>query len=431
VVLNLLSCALVWSREVHERGGATRGEKAFAEKHERRNGSSRKLMGMGSKSGGYHDKPSYPGYGDGNGDSSSDGGDGGDYYPGGEDSDDDGEWSPVGDCNSAVASAIQQVPEATTLNPTNCCDFDGPVMVFVTHALSDPSTITGFEQFWNDQYLEFASTSEMSGVCFVMSGYNQTVQSDKSLNDVLIEVNQLVSQIPTVTSMMSTDPTEELNLVDLFRTISDTPDGPNIGVFNAGLKNVETESLVSGQSKLPYVGYTDDAQYGSEAASMTLRMLQGEPATPLCFNGRPQLTYVGRRCAAYYNDVTDDPPSRLFGVSCRSDSNVNAIVSLIVSSDANAVYSQIDCCTPVAQAAAMAQEMLNRTIIVGCQDEDTSGGLANFVTGQPIGLQAYQTASWATLPVLESLAGGNGRSDHNFPDLSSLLNTEIYTSLVF
>lgn len=370
----------------------------------------------------------YPPYSDDDEDDS--GGDGGDGGGSTGESDDSGD-PPVGDCSSYIAKQIQTIPEVFTRNPRRCCGFVGPTMVLVTHAQPDSSTITGFEPFWNTQYLEVASLSEMSEICFVMTGYNPDTDSEKSLNDVLLEVNELVSTITTVTSMMSTDPTEELDLVNLFRQISNSADKPSIGVFNAGISNIETEALVSGQEKLPYVGYSDDAQYGSEAAFITNRLLKGEAATPLCFNGRPQLSYVGRRCAAYYTDVTETPPSRLFGISCRADSNVNAILALILETEANAIYSQIDCCQPVALAVERARELVNHTIVAGCQDEDPSGGIFDFVTGQPIALQAYQTASWGTLPVLQSLEGLNGRAGEFFPSLTSLLETDIFTSLVF
>jgi hypothetical protein len=279
-------------------------------------------------------------------------------------------------------------------------------------------------------YLQIDETTEMRGVCFVLTGYKPQLLTQKTLSQFLVEVNTRVASLPGVPSMMSTDPTEQLELANLFRLITNTPNSPSLGVFNAGLTNLNTEAIISGQGRLPYVGYTDDALYGSEAADITKRLLDGVPANPLCFNGRPELLYVGRRCAAYYQDVTPDPPDRLFGVTCRSDSSVDAILALLLQNSTNAVFTQVDCCQVVAEAVQRARDLTNSTIVLGCQDQNTGGTRVNFVTKQPVELQSYQASSWTNLPVSESIQGQNGNEAEFFPSLLSLLNTEIY-SVVF
>lgn len=334
-------------------------------------------------------------------------------------------------CVSEVAHAIRKgVPEATTRNPSRCCNFNGPTAVFVTHAQLNDLTGEPFEPFWNTMYEEIASNSELFDVCFVMTGYNNTIETDRTLSQILIEVNTVVSSLPVVPAMMSTDPTDNLDLANYIRTIWNNPAGPSIGVFNAGLRNLQTESLVSGQDRLPFVGYAEDSLYGTEAADVTLRLLKGEPANPICFNGRPDLAFIGLRCAAYYTDVTDDPPSRLFGVTCRADSSVDAIAALLIELDINAVYSHIDCCAPVAEAVEQVRAT-GKTIVLGCQDEDKSSGGVDFVTGQPIELQAYQSSSWVNLPVIVEDEGGKGNARDNFPSTRSTLRTEVYNRIIF
>ena len=342
-----------------------------------------------------------------------------------------GGGSATGTCTSAVAKDItSQIAEVVTLNPERCCSFNGPTAVYVTHAQYDPSTVTGLETFWNDMYLQIAETSAMEDTCFVLTGYNANLLK-RTLTELLVEVNTLVASMPNVPAMMSTDPTEQLDLANLFRQIASTPDAPSIGVFNAGLPNLNTEAIISGQGRIPYVGYTDDALYGSEAAAITLRLLDGKNATPICFNARPDLLYIGRRCAAYYQEVTNDPPDRLFGVTCRADSSVDAILALLMQDAVNAVFSHVDCCAVVSEAVQLARNRTNTTIVLGCQDEDTGGRVVNFLTKQPVELQAYQTSSWSNLPVTESSAGQNGESPEYFPSLLSLLNTEIYSVVFF
>jgi hypothetical protein len=340
--------------------------------------------------------------------------------------------SSLGQCTSAVAEAISsQIAEVATMNPRRCCNYDGPTAVFVTHAQTDLTTETGWENFWNEMYMQIDESTEMAGTCFVFTGYSPTLLTEKSLNDLLIEVNTRVAQLPNnIPSMMSTDPTEQLDLANLFRIITNTPNSPSIGVFNAGLTNLNTEAIISGQARIPYIGYTDDALYGSEAAAITKRLLDGAPAAPLCFNARPELLYIGRRCAAYYQDVTSDPPDRLFGVTCRSDSSVEAILALLLENNTNAVFTHVDCCSVVSEAVERARNQTNSTIILGCQDENTGGLAVDFVTKQPIEQQGYQTSSWVNLPTTESTLGQDGKATEFFPSLLSLLNTDIY-SVVF
>ncbi|GKY94677.1 hypothetical protein MPSEU_000433100 [Mayamaea pseudoterrestris] len=307
----------------------------------------------------------------------------------------------TGRCRSTVAEAIANVQGSFVLNPPRCCKHEGPTAALITHALWDKSTSTGFEPFWNDYYKLIDEYAKTADICFVMSGFNQTAANrfKKTLDEVLIQTNALVSLLPSVPAIMSTDPTNDMQLVNLFRVISETVGGPSIGVFNTGFAKLSQESVVTGQDRLPYVGSTDDNDYGIEAADITLQLLNGASPMALCFNGRPDLTYVGRRCASYYDVLTDgNPPSRYFGLTCRADSSVDALLALMVDEEVNAVFAHVDCCKSVAEAAERAKDEYNQTIIVGCQDNNDSAprGSADFVTAQPVELQAVQVTSWSS-----------------------------------
>jgi hypothetical protein len=333
----------------------------------------------------------------------------------------------VGRCLSHTATAIEDaVPDIITSGPSSCCNFDGPVAVYVTHSLPSDSTKSGFEPFWDQIYSQIEQTSNTVNVCFVMTGINPAVNSSKSLDDVLIETNAFVSQLPNVTAMMSTDPTTNVTLIEEIRTISGDIMLPSIGVFNSGYNNIVIESIVSGQGRLPYVGYMDNANYGAAAAQISLSLLKGVPATPLCFNGRiGELNFIGERCAAYYSDMTNVVIQPTYGVACSANE------TLILPDNINAVWATIDCCSVVANAVDAAKAATpGRTIIVGCQDTDTSGGRVNFVTTQPIELLGYSVATWANFPVMQSIQGKNGRGEQYFPALQSLVNTAIYNIIV-
>jgi hypothetical protein len=343
----------------------------------------------------------------------------------------------VGGCKSTVADAITNVQGSIVLTPTRCCNHNGPTAAIITHAMWDEQTSTGLEPFWNTFYSMTDEYMAASGTCFVMSGFNQTAaeQHKKTLGEVLVQVNALVALLPSVPAIMSTDPTNDMKLVNLFRVITDTAGGPSIGVFNSGFAKINEESVVTGQDRLPYIGYTSEDDYGTEAASITLQLLKGQTPVPLCFNGRPDLPFVGRRCASYYNALTNgNPPTRYYGVTCRADSSVDALLALMVNDKVNAVFSHVDCCQPVAEAAMRAKQEYNQTIVVGCQDDSESApsGSVDFVTAQPIELQAYQVTSWVNLPVEDASEGvDNGRANELFPSPTSFLNTAIYNIVIF
>jgi hypothetical protein len=336
------------------------------------------------------------------------------------------------DCRNKLASSLMQVKEVFSRNPMRCCDSNGPSTVLVTHAQYDESTPTGFEPFWNTFFLEVDATTKLTGTCFVMTGVNQTMLSVRTLTDVMIDINKLVSNQSSVPAYMTTDPSEGAQLANLFRGISQQPGSLSLGVFNSGFANLQAEALVAGSESLPFVGYTDDDLYGQKAADITLRLLKTVKAKPLCFNGRPDLPFVGRRCAAYYKNVTSTPPSRYVGVTCREDSSVDAILGLLVDGKINSVFVHVDCCKVVALAAQRAKDEFNQTIVVGCQDDDTSqNGYVNFVTAQPIELEAYHVASWVSLPVVDDIGNQTGRDRALFPAPPSFLNTDIYNIVIF
>lgn len=370
-----------------------------------------------------------------------------------------GEGGIMGSCSSPVADAIAEaVPQVITQNPDSCCDFDGPIAVYVTHALPSDITQSGFELFWDEIYTEIARTSSAADVCFVMTGVDSSVMvgGGKTLSDVLIQTNTFVSEITSVAAMMVTDPTtDNVDLINDIRRISDSTVLPSIGIFNAGYSNLIIESIVSGEGRLPYVGYLSDADYGTEAGKITLNLLDGVPAKPLCFNARlGVIDFVGERCAAYYVEVSNEgaviEPD--FGVACSANSTVADIVALLNEKNGNAtvnaVWAPLDCCSVVAEAVASVRTATGRTIVAGCQDGDAtttrrSGEYASsssssaprsrsidFVTQQPIALQAYSTASWANFPVLQSKLGKDGRGGQYFPSLQSLVNTAIFNTVV-
>ena len=328
----------------------------------------------------------------------------------------------------AADSLIEVIPEVRVKFPSRCCNYQGPIAVYVTHSEPNDSTPSGLEPFWDTIYTQIEQSSEDDNVCFILTGYDPGA-SDRALGDILTDATVLASTFPATISMMVTDPTEGMMLVNEIRVISNDPTLPSIGLFNAGYNNLVVESLVSGQDRLPFIGYMNDADFGTEAASFTRILLDGIAALPLCFNGRPDLEFVGERCATYYAELSATAVDPATGVPCSSESLVQEVFNSIVDTQANALLSHVDCCDVVARAAAMAKSMGQDILAVGCMDEDTTGVdvSIDFVTTQPILLQGYSPSSWANFPVEQAMLGKNGRSRQFFPSLGSLVNTAIYT----
>lgn len=342
-------------------------------------------------------------------------------------------------CKSSTAYLITAVvPEVTTYNPRRCCHdalqgHKRPTAVYVTHAQPSDTTITGLEQFWNDMYLAIAATSAMFDTCFVLTGYDASVASSRSLSEVMTETLNVVSRLPEIPVIMTTDPTDDVNLIGTIRRISeDTVNMPNIGVFNAGYNNLVVESLVSGKGRLPFVGSTDDTTYGETAAAISLELLNGVPPRPVCFNARMgELDFIGERCAAYYaamSSRTPPPNNAPTGVACSSNTTAQQILDVVNANNSTAIWTHIDCCAAVGDAVAMLRHQNNathtRVVVSGCQDEDLSDGQVDFVTTQPIQLQGYQASSWSNFPIRQAMGGNDGRQ--YFPSLESLVETAVY-----
>lgn len=333
-------------------------------------------------------------------------------------------------CKSLIAQSItDQVPQAITRNPPRCCDGNAPAAVFVTHADPDESTFSGFEPFWDAVYTEVLRTTSAMGVCFVMTGYDAGAGTVE-LPLVLLDVIGVSSTMPEVPALMTTDPTDDVVLMQAIRSVSSNSLLSSIGVFNAGFNNIVVESIVSGQDRLPFVGYLSDAEYGTEAGRVSLRLLDGTPAVPLCYNARLGVVpAIAERCASFYAEVTSSPVITEEGVACSADSEPQDLANQIIAIGANVVWSHVDCCQVVLEAVGIArQEGMN--IFVGCQDIDTTGGAIDFLTQQPIELQAYQAASWASFPVLQAQQEKDGRGDQFFPSLQTLVNTGIFSVIL-
>jgi hypothetical protein len=167
------------------------------------------------------------------------------------------------------------------------------------------------------------------------------------------------------------------------------------------------------------------------AAQISLELLDEAPAEPLCFNARIGLVDIlGERCAAYYSEISSQAVEPEIGVSCNANSTAAELYFIIVAQNANAVWSHVDCCSAVADAVERARKDDGRTIVVGCMDDDTSGGRVDFVTAQPIALQAYAASSWANFPVIQAQKGRDGRGEQYFPYLQSLVNTAIFNEVI-
>ena len=333
-------------------------------------------------------------------------------------------------CRSLTAASIaEQVPQAITRNPPRCCNGNAPTAVFITHAEPDESTFSGFEPFWDAVYAEVLRTTSAMGVCFVMTGYDAGAGTAE-LPLVLLDVIGIASTIPEVPALMTTDPTQDVVLMQAIRSVSSNSLLSSIGVFNAGFNNIVVESIVSGQDRLPFVGYLSDADFGTEAGRVSLRLLDGTPAVPLCYNARlGVVASIAERCASFYAEVTSSPILTEEGVACSADSDPQELANQIIAIGANAVWSHVDCCQVVLDGDNIARAQ-GLSIFVGCQDLDTTGGAIDFVTQQPIELQAYQAASWASFPVLQAQLERDGRGDQFFPSLQTLVNTDIFSVIL-
>lgn len=333
-------------------------------------------------------------------------------------------------CTSLIAdSIVNQVPQALTRNPPRCCDGNPATAVFITHAEPDDSTFSGFEPFWDAVYSQILQTTTALGVCFVMTGYDPGAGT-MELPLVLLDVIGVSSTIPEVPALMTTDPTSDVVLMQAIRSVASNSLLSSIGVFNAGYNNIIVESIVSGQDRLPFVGYLSDAEYGTEAGRVSLRLLDGIPAVPLCYNARLGVAQnIAERCASFYAEVTSNPVPTEDGVVCSAESDPQELANQIIAAGANAIWSHVDCCQIVLDAVELVREQ-GSTVIVGCQDLDTTGGRVDFVTQQPIELQAYQAASWASFPVLQAQRGKDGRGDEFFPSLQTLVNTGIFSVIL-
>lgn len=222
--------------------------------------------------------------------------------------------------------------------------------------------------------------------------------------------------------MMVADSTRGTALINLVRDISDDASLPHIGLFVSGYDKVLLESIVSGRDPLPFIGVVDpDSSYGEAAASKTLELLNGQAGVPLCFNSQlesPQ--FSGARCTTYYDIISPlvqiEPAA---GVSCNQNST-EALVALL--DGKNAVWADKGCCELVVEAVeATRQEGQN--IVFGCQDVPTADSAVDFVTMQPVVLQAFSASSWANLPIIQAEQGKTG--DQFFPSLQSLIKTDV------
>jgi len=338
--------------------------------------------------------------------------------------------STSGNCQNIVAAPIlDAVPEIFAQTPERCCDFDGPTAAIITHAFQDPETSSMFEPFWDQIYQVLARTSGGAGVCFFMTGIDST--SSRLISEIMIDVLEAARISADIPSIMSTDPTSNTDLIETIRSIADDPLQPSIGVFNAGYANIIVESILSGNEALPFVGYRDESEYGIEAGQATLQLLNGTQATPLCFNARVGvLDFIGQRCAAYYATVSSQPIVPEEGRSCSADSTPLELMDIILGSGANAVWSHVDCCAAMGEAVEMARQA-GFSIVSGCQDFDEGGAQGvDFVTAQPIDLQGYHASTWSNFPVVQEMAGMDGKMSQYFPASASLINTAIYNSFL-
>jgi hypothetical protein len=336
-----------------------------------------------------------------------------------------------GQCRSTYSNfVLSNVPEAIAVNPKRCCDFVGPTSAIITHAQLDSSTPSSLEPFWNQIFQEIDRVTSQANVCFFMTGYDPTIHSGRNLSEVLISVNQMVSSLRPIPSMMSTDPTTDTRLMSQIREISSNPGLPSIGVFNAGYENIIIEALLSGQNRLPYVGYVSDQEFGSQAATVVRDLLDNVPPKAVCLNARASDGAAGitaQRCQSFYTGlgVVATPST---GYACNSTTSGNEILGLIVNSGLNVVWADRDCCAAAAKASDLAKG-LGRLLVTGCMDENPGNIKVDFVTLQPVKLQGYAAATWTTFPVIQQERGRDGRTAQYFPSEKSLVKTVIYNQL--
>ena len=334
-------------------------------------------------------------------------------------------------CKNEFADIIlDNVPEAIANLPRSCCGFDGPTAILVTHATKGSGTKSGFDPVWDKFYHEFFEASQISGTCFIMTGYDSEKDTDRTLSEILIDINTVASEISAVPAIMTTDPTSNFMLIEAVRSISERSDGPSIGVFNAGYTNIVVESLVSGKDRLQFIGNSDDRDYGTLAATAALELLESDAAVPLCLNAQSDIPIFALRCSAFYEGITTQSIEPMEGVGCDSSTDPTLLANIIKGSDINALFSHNECCAGAAQAVEIAREATGRNIVIGCMDVDASNGKVDFVTRQPLELQAFQTYSFAILPVNQALQGENGRNEQFFPSLSTLVHITVFNEMI-
>lgn len=343
-----------------------------------------------------------------------------------------GNPNPPPDCTNPVANTLSaSVQGINVIYPSRCCDFDGPTAVFITHSEENSNTDTGLEIFWDSMYQDVDMISSAVRTCFVFTA----VQDDttRTVKEITIDAIAASNMIDNVPAIMATDPTDDIQVVQAVRNIIKQSNGANIGVWNAGFANIFVESIFTGQPLIPFIGYKSDEEYGTSAANAVMQLLpDGVAAAPLCLNGRPELAFIGERCDRYYFELGEPVSGTTTGVACSTASTEQDILELIVANgtrSANAVVAHVDCCTAAVSAAETAREQ-GLDVVVGCMDEDTTGGDVSFVTLQSVGLQAYGAVTWVTQPLVEASTGDtNGRDQQFFPGLDSHLDTDIYNEV--
>jgi hypothetical protein len=330
-----------------------------------------------------------------------------------------------GECRSLeTKSLLRQVPQAIAMNPSRCCNFDGPVFAIITHAQPDTDSGSGFESFWNSIYYEIEAASKKTNTCFFMTGIDLSNGRGSTVSEIFINVNQIISEMDSVPSMMTTDPTDSIHLLSTVRSISNNPDMPSIGIFNSGYENVIVESLRSDDLRLPYIGSTSEQIYGQKGASATLNLLDNVPPAPLCLVPQNSLN---TRCHTFYSNLglSLSEEKSLDGLHCNLRTTGDDILSYVIENDANSVWAHQECCE-AAMIAADTARRLGRMTVIGCMDVSPRDFQVDFVTTQSITLQAHAVHAWASFPVIQEMKGRDGRQSEYFPSLRSLINIVIH-----
>lgn len=332
-------------------------------------------------------------------------------------------------CESATVDAIiEQVPEVIARAPDNCCSFSGPTAVLVTHAYGDiEETESGFDSFWDSFYDVLRLASDAYDVCVIFTGISQEFNMNRSTTDVLLDVTQAVSQLEEVPVFMTTDPTENLALINAIRVISADPMAPLVGVFHSGYAKILIESIISGLERIPFVGNKDERDYGVLAAAATKDLLGGVAVVPLCLNGRPDLSTIAVRCQSFYEETTILRNVRpVSGLPCSRSSDPEALAQLVADTGVNAVFAHSECCAMATQAVLAARSATNRTVLIGCMDEESMERFPDFTIKAPVTLQAFQVINFMTLPLLQAQSENEGRLDSFFPSLSTQVLTNVF-----